>query len=302
MNPKRPNLFIIGAMKSGTTYLHYLLAQHPQIFMSPRKEPDYFIKRRPLKLPTGRVFADYGTEERLDAYLSLFQAARDEVYLGESSTAYSKIPRFTHVAPKIAAFTEDPRVIYIMRDPVERAISQYWHAVANHGERRPLLTAVRENKNYRHISNYPRQLKPYIKRFGRDRLYPVTFEELVADTTERLGCLWRWLEIDDSFVPSNLETNKHVRPEIVYRSTSLFDLTRLHRLNKRTIKSRELTHNINRLNKRSHILKKQVNRSDVDSDDAKAYLRSIMLKQTKRLQVALAREFPEWTTLHAAPD
>lgn len=300
VSPRKPNLFIVGAMKSGTTYLHHLLAQHPAIFMSPTKEPNYFVDRRPLNTTKGRLHADYGSGERLEAYLALFREARDEVYLGESSTAYTKTPKFTDVTPRIEAFAEDPRFIYLMRDPVERAISQYWHAVANSGERRPLLEAIRETKGYRNVSSYARQLKPYLTRFGRGRVHATTFEEFTADPVAVLGQLWRWLEVDDAFVPPELEAKKHARPEIVYRNTPLFDVKKLLRLNNRTLKSEMLRSAIKRLNKGGTILKEQVKRSEEDSEAAKDYLRPIMLKQVKKLEELLGRDFPQWTTLHGA--
>ncbi len=72
-------------MKSGTTYLHSLLNQHPDIFMSRMKEPNCFLNG-PLEVRHKRISVPYGSEARLEAYLSLFDHVNDERYRGESST------------------------------------------------------------------------------------------------------------------------------------------------------------------------------------------------------------------------
>ncbi len=103
-------------MKSGTTSLHSYLATHPQIFMSLNKEPEYFAKQEVFK---GE-----------DWYLSLFRSAAGIQIVGESSTTYARLPYFPGVPDRIAKFNPEARFIYVMRDPVERSISQYWFRVA----------------------------------------------------------------------------------------------------------------------------------------------------------------------------
>src|SRR3982750_4919552 len=98
MTTPRPNLFLIGAMKSGTTSLHSYLASHPQIFMCPEKEPEFFAKN-----------AIWSRGE--DWYLRLFDGATTEPVVGESSTVYSRIPHFPGVAERIAKFSPGARFI-----------------------------------------------------------------------------------------------------------------------------------------------------------------------------------------------
>src|SRR4051794_17663311 len=103
-------------MKSGTSSLHAYLATHPQIFMCPEKEPEFFAKE-----------AIWSRGERW--YLELFAGAKNESIIGESSTVYSKIPKFRGVPERIGKFNPEARFIYVMRDPIERTISQYWFRV-----------------------------------------------------------------------------------------------------------------------------------------------------------------------------
>ena len=117
MRPPRPNLFVIGAMKSGTTSLHNYLNDHPDIFMSQRKEPNYFVD-------LSRSFrSSRGTPVRNETdYLTLFESAEECSVIGESSTSYAKMPGYYCDLKKIAKSVPNPIFIYIMRDPIERTV------------------------------------------------------------------------------------------------------------------------------------------------------------------------------------
>ena len=94
-------------------------------------EPSYFVDPRDLT----RIYPDmlrrklWRSEER---YLELFSPAGDARVLGEASTSYTKRPLVPGVVERIAAFNPDARFIYLLRDPVERAVSHYWHMVRHH--------------------------------------------------------------------------------------------------------------------------------------------------------------------------
>lgn len=185
---RKPNLFVIGAMKCGTTSLHEYLNTHPQIAMSQEKEPGYFVEE--LTLHRGE-----------DWYLGLFDQDARYRYVGESSTQYTMLPKFKGVSERIFRFNPHARLIYIMRNPLERTLSHYWHAVRvrnqqdGGGEPRPLLTAMREQPRYLDFSDYAMQLKPYLERFGRDSLYTLTFESLAADPQRELDSIYHWLDL-----------------------------------------------------------------------------------------------------------
>jgi hypothetical protein len=180
----RPNLFIIGAMKSGTTSLHNYLDMHPDIAMSEEKEPGYFVEE--LSLKRGESW-----------YASLFESDTRYPYRGESSTHYTKLPLYRGVAERLFRFAPEARLIYVMRDPFERAVSHYWHAVrdVHHGgELRRMIMAVTEQpSDYLAFSDYAMQLEPYIELFGRDALFTLTFESLVRDPQQEINRIFAWL-------------------------------------------------------------------------------------------------------------
>src|SRR5688500_10257249 len=100
---RKPNLFLLGAMKSGTSSVYKGLSEHPAIFMAPA-EPMHFS--RPENWSRGHK-----------EYLRLFQHASDEEYLGEASVEYTKRPFWSGVAERIHEFNPDARMLYVMRDP-----------------------------------------------------------------------------------------------------------------------------------------------------------------------------------------
>jgi hypothetical protein len=200
----RPNLFIIGAMKSGTTSLHNYLDMHPEVAMSEEKEPGYFV-------------AELSLERGADWYAVLFESDSQYRYRGESSTHYTKLPLYRGVAERIFRFAPDARLIYVMRDPFERAVSHYWHAVrdVHHGgELRRMIKAVTEQpSDYLAFSDYAMQLEPYIKLFGRDAIFTLTFESLVRDPQAELNRIFEWLGLPAHSIGEHSSKAHNQKPE-----------------------------------------------------------------------------------------
>lgn len=184
---EKVNLFLVGAMKCGSSTLHEYLDLHPDITMSLEKEPGYFVpelwgKRKP------------------EEYAQLFPADSESVYFGESSTHYTKIPRFTGVPEKMHAYNPAAKLIYIVRNPYERTVSHYYHSVRNlagYGETRTVFDAVKSDPVYTAYSDYALQIEPYINLFGRDQIKVVRFEDMLADRTQVVNDVFRWLGLED---------------------------------------------------------------------------------------------------------
>ncbi len=193
-NRKFPNLFIIGAMKSATSSLHECLDRHPQLYMSRFKEPQYFA---PHRTPEGYLWGQGNPypEPGEEWYIRLFEEAGDVKYAGESSTAYTRRPMNEGVADRIHAYCPEAKLIYVMRDPVERALSHYRYNVANLREGRPLMKALRDDRQYIDHSRYDFQLDPYLQRFESAQLYLTTMEELVSSPRETMQSLLSWLGV-----------------------------------------------------------------------------------------------------------
>ncbi|MBE9190538.1 sulfotransferase [Gloeocapsopsis crepidinum LEGE 06123] len=284
MSKPRPNLFVIGAMKAGTSSLHNYLNNHPQIFMCSPKEPMFFSNHS-------------NWEKGEQEYLKLFENAGDALLVGESSTNYSKAPYYSGVPELIAQFNPDARFIYIMRDPIERTISHYWFHVSYFKERRDIVTAIQQQPHYLEVSDYAMQLKLYFDAFGKERVATLTLEDLKKDATKEMQKLFAWLGVDSSFVPQNLEERKNVTPrKVLWQEKSLAGSLRNSKYwqavkpivpkSMRTwAKSWSNTY---------------VDREVVDLEPVKAFLRPIQVKQVETLSELLGRQFPEWKTLYAS--
>ena len=196
---RKPNLFIIGAMKSATSSLYRYLESHRDIFMSQVKEPMHFSREENWS---------HGN----DKYLKLFADATDEAYVGEGSTEYTKLPFREGVAKRLYNFNSQSRLIYIMRDPYERIVSQYKHMVKTGIEKKPLSEAIKNPSDYLTNSYYAYQLRPYLELFGHEALFIDTFEALVASPDDFCKRIFRWLKIDELFIPPNLYYTYHASP------------------------------------------------------------------------------------------
>jgi hypothetical protein len=199
------HLLVIGAQRCGTTYLHDLLAAHPQVAMArpARPEPKVFLSDDLAGRGAGWYHSTY------------FAHATDERLLGEKSTSYLEVPE---AAERAATMLGDPLVLVQLRDPVERAVS-HWAFSSDAGlETRPLQEALARNLEgplpwdpeltsvspfaYLERGRYVDHLGPWLDRFGAAVV--VTFlEELVEEPT-RVGDLYRALGVDADFSPASL--------------------------------------------------------------------------------------------------
>ena len=291
----RPNLFLIGAMKSGTTTLHMLLAEHPDIFMCEPKEPCYFLDPDLLRRYWPEMWKRRYWESEA-SYLHLFDTADHESVIGESSTDYSKLPRFQGVAEKIHAFNPQAKFIYIMRDPVERTLSHYWHMATHRAERRGMVEALSDDRHYTDVSYYSMQLQPYIAAFGRDQILALTFEELKVDPLQTVQKVFSWLGVTVDFVPPNLGARENVTAQRIDQVDGLGLLHKLRHSRLWEFIGPLVPQDIRSLGVRLSV--REVDRSKVGEAEAIDYLRPIQQAQTEELKVLLDLDFPQWKTLY----
>jgi hypothetical protein len=292
----RPNLFIIGAMKAGTTFLWRLLGSHPSIFMSRAKEPSYFVDPTQLReLQPWLWEQGYWRDE--EVYLSLFQSAGDASVIGEASVYYTHLPLASGVAERLRQFNPDARLIYLMRDPVARTISHYWHRVRHNGEHRPIFDAIKSDPQYRDVSYYKMQILPYLEQFERDQLKLLTFEELTSNPDETVRAIFRWLNVDSS-VELPLARPENVTPEIVDQLPTWWKPVSRFKMRNSYIYTlvNYFPESIRRIPRR--IIRRHVNRLRVDVDRVVEFLRPLQQRQTNELAQLVGRDFPEWRMLN----
>ncbi len=182
-----PDLIVIGAPKSATTSLHYYLGLHPQIFMSREKELDFFI-------------VEGSWNRGIEWYRSNFDGSVE--ICGESSPKYSNFLLYAGVAERMRRILPAARLIYVVRDPIERMISQYVHTIAEGLETRPLSEALsnpdKEN-SYIGFSKYYMQLSEYLQYYPASAIFIVDSCELLNDRAGALKRIFQFLGVDENF-------------------------------------------------------------------------------------------------------
>jgi hypothetical protein len=181
-----PNLIIIGGLKCGTTSLHHYLNLHPEVAMSRPKELNFFIAE--LNWPLGR-----------DWYAGHFDPSVP--MRGESSPHYTNRPGFAGVAERMReVLGSGVRLIYVVRDPIDRMLSHYLHNLGGGYDERPLEEALSDPaSSYVARSRYFFQLQPYLEAFGTERIQIITREELKGARPETMRRAFEFLEVDPDF-------------------------------------------------------------------------------------------------------
>jgi hypothetical protein len=299
--PRRPDFFIVGAPKSGTTAMYEYLRAHPQLFLPARKELRFFG-------------TDLEIRDRhrmtLDEYLAHFAGARDARRVG---TAYVWYLFSRGAAREIAEFSPDATIIVMLRNPVEMLPALHAEHLANGnedipdfvealdaepdrraGRRIPPHAHLPQGLLYSEVPRYSEQLDRYFQAFGRDRVRIVLFDEFQADTAGTYRALLTSLGVDASFAPDSFEV---INPRRRVRSERLRHfLARPPAVPRRLIGRfvpacirRPLYERARRMNVRT------VARAPL-SPEAAQRLRSLFAPEVERLSTLLGVDLRHWTT------
>lgn len=163
-----PDFVIIGAMKCGTSTLQAQLAHQRGVFMSTPKEPNYFSDDAVYAL--GQSW-----------YEALFDGADDGDLKGEASTHYTKLPTYPDTLGRMRAALPAPRLIYMIRNPMERAVSHYIHDWTEGHLGHDAATAFRETPEIASYGCYGLQIAPYAEVYQPDRIFLTSLEQLRLD-------------------------------------------------------------------------------------------------------------------------
>ena len=212
-----PDFLIVGAMRCGTSSLSRYLSEHPGVYIAPGKELHFFDLNERFELG-------------LDWYSDHFTQAPSWTQAGEATQTYMYLP---HALDRIAEALPGRRAIALLRDPVDRAYSHYWHNVERGREVLSFVDAVRaeparledagvQNRlyfSYLDRGHYLHQLLHVERVFGENNLLVILFEELIRDTRRQFAKVCSFLNVDDAFVPPGI--GKQVNPYIRIRSPRL---------------------------------------------------------------------------------
>lgn len=181
MRPSPPDFVIIGAMKCATSTLHDQLAVQSGIAMSSPKEPCFFSD--------DEVYA-----RGLEWYESCFADAGPDDLRGESSTHYSKLPTLPHAVDRLAAHRPDARIIYVVRNPIDRLVSHFMHGWSEGWYGDSIEAAIASDSTLVDYGRYAMQLRPWLERFGAERVLLVAYDGIRSSPQRELDRIGEFLE------------------------------------------------------------------------------------------------------------
>lgn len=218
---KKPNLFIVGAPRSGTTAMYQYLGAHPEIFMSEHKEPHFFATDIRPQNPWMRQF------RKKENYLKLFDKVKEEKILGEASVLYLYSKK---AAKNIKKFNPNSKIIIMLRSPFEVARSMYYQlyfggdenaktfkeALKIENKRKrgidlPLRTPrMRPFYYYHDLVMFASQVERYLKVFDKNQIMIIMFDDFVKNTSKVYKKALRFLEVSDTtFSPDFVIVNSN---------------------------------------------------------------------------------------------
>ena len=194
------NFMIVGAMKSGTSTLSKILNQHPGITMSEPMEPHFFSMTE-------------NWQKNLERYQKRnFKEGNNQLY-GEGSTTYTMFPHYNlELWKDIYNYNPEMKFIYLIRNPIERAISQYMHLYERGYLNSSIEDALINEPWIINTGRYFTQIKPFIDLFGKENVYIIDFEDLIYNRQDVIKNVSNFLniEFDNNYFDLDIYSNKSI--------------------------------------------------------------------------------------------
>jgi hypothetical protein len=314
MDYRLPDFFLVGAVKAGTTALHLFLDQHPEIYMSPVKETNFFSQAdmdeahfnrdyrhdvnvgldRYLEGPMNRTI-HIANVQRWDQYRKLFRDATGYRMVGEASNSYLLCPS---AAAAIAEARPEARILMMLRNPVDRAWSQY---IMNLRLGKTLSEDFIEefeadsaaehqgwgvSHNYRELGRYAGQLERFYAHFPRERVKVLLYDDYRADPAAAMRDIFAFLGVDpDVRVDTDRRPNEAAVPRFKRLNYLLFQSGIVNRVKRMVPESWK-----------GAAKNAMFSKADIPTigERERAYLRDVYREDVGRLGELLGRDLGGW--------
>jgi len=229
-----PNFFMAGTSKCGTTSMARFFSEHPDIFITPVKEPEYFCSdihreaevyhRKNGTLDIFELSFPYRTKKK---YFALYDSARDEKIVGEASVIYIRSPE---AAKRIHKFKPKAKILIMIREPVEMLYSLHSQLLSHFREDeedfRKALALEPERKRgkrlpprvraprlvfYSEWVAYAQNIKEYLKHFPREQVKIIVYEDFKEDNLQSYREVLHFLGVNEEFVPELKQHNQNLK-------------------------------------------------------------------------------------------
>ncbi len=290
-----PNFLVVGAQKAGTTSLHHFLRAHPAIYLPEQKETKYFIHDR---------FYDKGLRHYEQTYFSTWQS---QPAVGEVDPDYMYYEQSAHrIAKDLDISTL--KLIFIFRNPVDRAFSQYLmnyrrghetlsfeDAIASEPTR--IRQGHMENLRYSYATRglYRQQLERFLKHVDASQIHCLLSDDLESAPLEAVRRIYQFLGVDITFVPPNVEERFHQAtvPRSALLARSLAGKGRGRRLLRQLVPSAAVRHYVR---DRVEVLNQTRNRRIVLDTRTRQHLNKSFFEENARLAILIKRDLDHWST------
>ena len=286
---KKPNFIIAGFPKCGTTSLHHYLGEHPEIYMPAQKELHFFTCDILSKLHKGPkdIIVKKTQINSSEKYLNFYKSVRNEIAIGDASPSYINYPS---QFKKIKEYLNDPKVIIILRDPIDRAYSNYLHLKREHRETLTFEEAIfkeveRKTNKYSDFWYYKFNSTYYDKIIKAKETFSnvliLTSEELSNNGEATLKNVYKFLEVDDTFKLNrkfnNFNKGGHFKENIFTKI--IFQPSTLKNIIKKFIKPTPFLKII--ISKIANIFSKK---TQIVDDESLKYLKKYFKKEVENLE------------------
>lgn len=209
----KPNFFVVGTPKGGTTSVFNYLEEHPEVFLPKIKEPHFFSS--PEILDT-YYNAQIVTDQ--SQYINLYKDSQNQKAIGDLSTSYLFNQKS---AERIEKFNPDSKIIIVLRNPVDRAISHY---LMDHNLgyiNIPLIDVIKNKENhalfyreYIELGYYESQIRNYYKIFDKSKILIILSEDLFSNTLKVVSNIYKFIGVKEDFIPDTSKRyNQYRKPK-----------------------------------------------------------------------------------------
>jgi hypothetical protein len=271
-----PNLIVIGAQKCGTSGLHYHLGLHPEIWMSRPKELNFFIEERNWPLGEGWYRAQFDPRAKVR---------------GEASPNYTAFPQHVGVPERMHSLVPDAKLIYMVRDPLERIAAHWVHNYAKRREKGGLReTVMHPNTSYLARSQYHMQLQRFLRFYPIERILVLEQDELRQGGAGTMRRVFEFVGADPNFSHPHFGRERHQTARKTRASRLAMRLERL----SRTRGGRLLPKNLWLALDEKLPLRRPIERPEVRAALGPEVLR-VLREDAERLRELTGRDFAHWS-------